>query len=478
MPRHDDPTQPDEAHGSNAPQPIRALRDWLDHLAKQGRLAVLPPDIALKFDLAAYAKRLDGQRATLFPRPGGHAIPVVSGLVSDRGWMAEAMGVEPDEMLARFQEAALEPLPCRETTLAPVQEVVHREVDLLKQLPLPTHNEHDGGPYISAGLMITRNPRTGKQNVTIHRCQVNGPDRLGVLLLPRHTHAFVQMAEEAGQPLDAAIVVGIDPLTLLASQAIVPMDQDELEIAGALQRRPLPVVKCLNSEIRVPAEAEIVIEGRFLPNVRELEGPFGEFPQYYGPRAKRHVMEVTAVTHRKDAIFHTIVGGGLEHLLLGAIPKEATLLAHLRRNFPNVLDVHLSPGGVMRYHLFVKIKKRQDGEAKNIMMGAFAGSFDLKQVVVVDDDVDIHNPTEVEWAMATRFQADRDLLIVGESQNSKLDPSTRDGVGAKMGIDATKPLSAPEMTFKRIRVPGEEKIDVAEVLKRRTTADWRGALKP
>jgi 2,5-furandicarboxylate decarboxylase 1 len=326
--------------------------------------------------------------------------------------------------------------------------------------------------------MITRNPRTGKQNVTIHRCQVNGPDRLGVLLLPRHTHAFVQMAEEAGQPLDAAIVVGIDPLTLLASQAIVPMDQDELEIAGALQRRPLPVVKCLNSEIRVPAEAEIVIEGRFLPNVRELEGPFGEFPQYYGPRAKRHVMEVTAVTHRKDAIFHTIVGGGLEHLLLGAIPKEATLLAHLRRNFPNVLDVHLSPGGVMRYHLFVKIKKRQDGEAKNIMMGAFAGSFDLKQVVVVDDDVDIHNPTEVEWAMATRFQADRDLLIVGESQNSKLDPSTRDGVGAKMGIDATKPLSAPEMTFKRIRVPGEEKIDVAEVLKRRTTADWRGALKP
>jgi 2,5-furandicarboxylate decarboxylase 1 len=478
MPRHDDPIQPDEAHGSNAPQPVRALRDWLDHLAKQGRLAVLPPDIALKFDLAAYAKRLDGQRATLFPRPGGHAIPVVSGLVSDRGWMAEAMGVEPGEMLARFQEAALEPLPCRETTPAPVQEVVHRQVDLLKQLPLPTHNEHDGGPYISAGLMITRNPRTGKQNVTIHRCQVNGPDRLGVLLLPRHTHAFVQMAEEAGQPLDAAIVVGIDPLTLLASQAIVPMDQDELEIAGALQRRPLPVVKCLNSEIRVPAEAEIVIEGRFLPNVRELEGPFGEFPQYYGPRAKRHVMEVTAVTHRKDAIFHTIVGGGLEHLLLGAIPKEATLLAHLRRNFPNVLDVHLSPGGVMRYHLFVKIKKRQDGEAKNIMMGAFAGSFDLKQVVVVDDDVDIHNPTEVEWAMATRFQADRDLLIVGESQNSKLDPSTRDGVGAKMGIDATKPLSAPEMTFKRIRVPGEEKIDVAEVLKRRTTADWRGALKP
>jgi hypothetical protein len=174
----------------------------------------------------------------------------------------------------------------------------------------------------------------------------------------------------------------------------------------------------------VPAEAEIVIEGRFLPGVREPEGPFGEFPQYYGARADREVMEMVAVTHRKDAIFHTIVGGGLEHLVLGAIPKEATLLAHLRRNFPNVLDVHLSPGGVMRYHLFVKLRKDQEGQGKNVILGAFAGSFDLKHVIVVDEDVDIHNPTEVEWAVATRFQADRDLVIVPESQGSKLDPST------------------------------------------------------
>jgi 2,5-furandicarboxylate decarboxylase 1 len=236
------------------------------------------------------------------------------------------------------------------------------------------------------------------------------------------------------------------------------------------------VVKCVTSEVRVPAEAEIVIEGRILPGVREPEGPFGEFPQYYGPRANREVMEVLAVTHRKDAIFHTIVGGGLDHQLLGAIPKEATLLTHLRRSFPNVLDVHLSPGGVMRYHLFVKLKKTQEGQAKNVIMGAFAGSFDLKHVIVVDDDVDIHNPTEVEWAMATRFQADRDLLIVPESQGSKLDPSNRDGVGAKMGIDATKPVDAAEMVFKRIRVPGEDKIDAAGTIARATTADWRSKL--
>jgi 2,5-furandicarboxylate decarboxylase 1 len=461
--------------GSNRPQPVRSLRDWLDHLAARDRLALIRDGVGLRFELAAIAKKLDGKRATLFPKPDGHAVPVVSGLVSSRAWIAEAMGVEPDEMLARFQDAALHPIPWQEVTAAPAQEVVHRQVDLAAQLPLPIHNEHDSGPYITAGLLIVRNPRTGVQNVSIHRLQLSAPNRLGVLLLPRHAHMFFDMAEQAGAPLPVAIVVGIDPLTLLASQAIAPIDTDELELAGALQRRPLPVVKCLTSELRVPAEAEIVLEGKLLPQVREEEGPFGEFPQYYGERAKRHVMEIEAVTHRRDPIFHTIVGGGLEHLLLGAIPREATLLSHLQRSFPNVRDVHLSLGGVGRYHLYVQIAKRQEGEAKNVMLGAFAGHYDVKQVIVVDDDVDIHNPAEVEWAVATRFQADCDLVVIPNSQGSKLDPSTRDGVGAKMGLDATKPLAAAEMVFKRIRVPGEERVDLDWAVAG-SGAEWRKAL--
>jgi 2,5-furandicarboxylate decarboxylase 1 len=434
------------------------------------------PGIGLKFELAALAKRLDGVQATLFPRPGGHRIPVLSGLVSNRQWMAEAMAVEPAQMLSRFQDAALNPLPWREVEAAPAQEVVHRDVDLAALLPLPTHNEYDSGPYITAGLMIARNPATGKQNVAIHRCQLSGPNRLGVLLLPRHTHMFYEIAEQAGEPLPVAIAISVDPLTLLASQAIAPLDADELEIAGALHGRPLPVVKCLTSDLRVPAEVEIVVEGHLLPQVREPEGPFGEFPQYYGEPADRHVIEVEAVTHRRDALFHTIVGGGLEHLLLGAIPREATLLAHLRRSFPNVRDVHLSRGGVCRYHLYVQIAKRQDGEAKNVMLGAFAGHYDVKQVIVVDEDVNIHDPTEVEWAVATRFQADRDLVIISESQGSKLDPSTRNGVGAKMGLDATKPLSAGEMAFKRIRVPGEDMVDIEAALERIAPTAWRKAI--
>ena len=452
---------------------VTSLRDWLDHLAAHDRLAVIRPGVGLRHELAAISKRLDGERATFFPRPGGHDIAVVSGLLGDRRWIADAMGVPGSEVLAGFADAAANPLPWREVTDAPVQEVVHEHVDLLSQLPIPTHNELDSGPYISAGLLIARNPRTGIQNVSIHRCQISGPDELGVLLLPRHTNAFFEMAEQQGEALEIAIVIGVDPLTALASQAIVPIDHDELEIAGALHGAPLEVVRCLTNQVRVPANAEIVLEGRILPRVRAPEGPFGEFPQYYGERADRHVAKIDRITHRRNPIFHTIVGGANEHLLLGAIPREATLLGHLKRSFPSVRDVHLSMGGVGRYVLYVQMQKRSEGEAKNVILGAFGGHYDLKTVIVVDEDVNIHNAREVEWAVTTRFQADRDLVVIANAQGSKLDPSTNNGVGAKMGLDATVRLDAPAGKFTRIRVPGEESVDLAAVVD--TAADWRSA---
>jgi 2,5-furandicarboxylate decarboxylase 1 len=320
--------------------------------------------------------------------------------------------------------------------------------------------------------LIARNPRTGAQNVAIHRCQISGPDRIGILLLPRHTHHYFRMAEESGDALEVALVIGVHPVCLLASQAIAALDEDEMEIAGALLGRPIEMVKCRTNAVRVPAHAEIVIEGRILPKVREPEGPFGEFPQYYGPRANREVLKVDAVTHRANPIFHTIVGGGAEHLILGGVPREATLLEHLQRSFPGVVDVRLTRGGVRRYHLVVKLDKKSNGEPKNVIMGAFGGHYDVKQVVVVDLDVDIDSPHEVEWAIATRFQADRDLVVVSGAQGSKLDPSTDDGISAKMGIDATKPVEAEPLVFKRIHVRGEEDVDLGEALQQ----DPRSAL--
>ena len=442
------------------------MRAWLAHLAATGRLAVVRDGVSLDFELAAIAKRLDGVKATFFPHPGGHAIPVVSGFMGKRAWIAEALGVEESELLAHVRDAVDHPLPWREvpSAQAPVQQEMHEHADIRSLLPIPRHNEHDSAPYICAGLVVARNPKTGIQNVSINRIQVNAPDRMAMLILPRHLHAFQRAAEAAGDALPIAIVIGASPAALLASQAVLPIDHDELEVAGALERRPLPVVKCQTSDVRVPAHAEIVIEGRVLPGVRELEGPFGEFPKYYSPQEKREVIAIDRITHRHRPIYHTIVPAAMEHLLLGGIPREATLLVHLKRSFPNVLDVHLAPGGVCRYHLYVQMRKTREGEPKNVILGAFGGHYDLKQVIVVDEDVDVHDPEQVEWAVATRFQPDRDLVVVSGAQGSILDPSTDRGIGAKWGLDATRPLAYEGLAFTKIRIPGEEDVDLARVV--------------
>jgi 2,5-furandicarboxylate decarboxylase 1 len=444
------------------------LRDWLFRLEQTDRLAIAHPGVDLTFELAGIANRYDGTRALVAPGPKGHPQGVViSGLLSRREWMAEALGIASEDLLPVFQRAAMNPIAPVEIADAPCQQTVHdKDIDLTRLLPIPTHNEHDSGAYITAGLVICRNPKTGIQNVSIHRLQVSGPRELGALLLPRHTLAFFSAAEAKDEDLDVAVVIGSAPACLLASQAIVPIDFDELGIAGALGNAPVEVVRCKGSEIVVPANAEIVIEGHIRANRRAPEGPFGEFPQYYGERADRHVFEIDCVTTRRNPLFHTIVGGGLEHLILGCIPREATILNALQQLFPTVLDVHLPPGGTCRYHLYVKMRKMHRGEAKNVILGALASHYDVKHVVVVDEDVDIHNPEMVEWAVATRFQADRDLLIVPGGQGSKLDPSTDDGHGAKMGLDTTVPLGAPSFRFKRIRVPGQAEIDLDAVTDR------------
>ena len=398
--------------------PHRSLRGWLAHLAATGRLAVAREGVPLAHHLAAVAKRLDGHQAVCFPRPDGHAVPVVSGFMSRRAWIAEAMGVPESGLLAAYRAAAERPLASRLVPAgeAPCQQVVHRGDtlrDVRELLPVPTHSEHDNGPYITAGLVIARNPVTGVQNVSINRIQVHAPDRMAILMLPRHLHAFHQAAEARGEDLPVAVVIGCDPLTMLASQAIAPIDADELEIAGALHGEPLPVTRCLSNGVHVPAEAEIVIEGRILASVRELEGPFGEFPKYYSAREHREVIQVDAVTTRRDPVFHTIVPAEMEHLLLGSIPREATLLSLLQRSHPGVRDVHLSIGGVGRYHLHVKLRKTHEGQPRNVILCALGAHYDIKQVTVVDEDVDVHDPQQVEWAVATRFQADRDLIVAG-----------------------------------------------------------------
>lgn len=443
----------------------RSMREWLSVLEASGGIRHVARAVGREFELAAIGKAADQKHALFFDKVQGSDMPVVTGLASTRATFAKALGVEPAKLVETFSHAQANPRPCVtvERDQAPVKEVVSLDVDL-GRLPIPIHHEKDGGPYITAGVVIAKDPVSGERNLSIHRLQVLAPNRLGILILPRHLHHFFRAAEMAGKPLDVAIAIGLDPILLLASQAIAPLGFDEYTIASALYENPLELVKGETIDVEVPAHAEIVLEGRLLPNVRETEGPFGEYPKYYGPASLKPVVELTAITTRRNPIYHTIVAATMEHLLLGAIPRECGMLSVIREAVPNVRAVHLTPGGTCRYHAVVSLDKQNEGEARNVMFAAFSSSQEVKRVVVVDGDVDIFDPVDVEWAIATRFQAASDAVIVPRALGNKLDPSSDDGISDKMGLDATIPLDAPPERFERIRIPGEKEVDLAACL--------------
>lgn len=447
----------------------KSLRTWLKHLDKQEQIKIIDKNVSLAYEIAAVTKAFDGNQAVYFSSVEEYEVPVVAGTATTRKQFANTLNVDEIEVNQKFLKALDNPIPSKtiESSQAPVHEnvILDREVDLLKSFPIPIHHEKDAGNYISAGLSIAKDPLSGTQNVSIHRLQVTSKNRLGALILPRHLYSFYKSAEEKGVPLDIAIVIGVDPVITLASQAIAPFGQDEMEIAGALKGEPVPVVRCKTIDVEVPAHAEIVLEGRILPHIREPEGPFGEFPKYYGPKSDKEVIEITAVTHRNNPIFQTILAASYEHLLLGGIPREASILRSLRDTVPTISNVHLTLGGTSRYHLIVQMQKRNEGEVKNVILAAFASHYDVKHVIVVDEDVDIFNLEEVEWAIATRFQAEKDLIIIDGALGSKLDPSTENGIGSKLGFDCTVPLNVEPMRFEKIQIPGLQKLKIEDYIK-------------
>jgi len=444
---------------------MKSLRDWLKDLDSKGLLKTVRREVDREFELSGLGKKADGKFALLFDNVKGATVPVVTGIASTREMFASALGVTKDQVVDKFGAAQAAPRDwvVVDKDKAPVKEVISFDVDLSK-LPIPVHHEKDGGPYITAGVLIAKDPNTGISNLAIHRLHVLGPNKLGILMLPRHLWQFYRTAEAQNKPLDIAIAIGLDPILMLASQAITPLGVDEYTIASALYEEPLELVKGETVDLEVPAHAEIVLEGRLLPHVREVEGPFGEYPKYYGPASPKPVIELTAITTRQSPIYHTIVPATMEHLLLGAIPREGGMLQVIRSAVPNTIAVHLTPGGTCRYHVVASIEKQNEGEAKNVMFAAFSSSQEVKRVVVVDKDVDIFDPLDVEWAIATRCQAGRDVVIVERALGNKLDPSSDEGISDKMGIDATVPYGADPFRFERIRIPGETDLNLKDYI--------------
>jgi 2,5-furandicarboxylate decarboxylase 1 len=442
---------------------INDFRDWIEHLEAGGRLRRVKRSVRLRHELAALSQKLDGESAVLFEATDGAPMPVAANIACRREWYAEAIGVAPERL---SQEVRLR----QEVRIAPeavpdapfLEKVVSKNIDVLKRLPLPTYHELDGGPYISAGVFFAKDPDTGEGNVSIHRMQALGPDLFGLLVLPRHLKGMLRRAGERGEALKVAVCVGLDPLLLMASQLVLAPGEDELSAAGGLRGRAVEVAPAPWSGIPVPAGAEIVIEGEIPPGELRREGPFGEFPRYYSPAAEREVFRVKSIAMRKDPVFYSIVAAGFDHLLMGAVPREAALLHDLRKAVPSVTGATLPLSGAGRYHCVIQLDKQNEGEGKSALMAALASHYDVKHAICVDRDIDIHDPAEVDWALATRFQADRDMFVVPGAWGSRLDPSAEDGVTAKMGLDATAPVGGLEGAFRSLKIPGAENADFGE----------------
>lgn len=422
---------------------IDDLRSFLDVLGRHGAIHDITAPVDRVHELGAILKACEQDgRATWFHDVKGSSIPVVGGVLGSHERIALAVGCSRDELGARLEAATHAPQPCIEVRYpAPCQQVSMEPVDL-GRLPVPVHAPLDGGPFINGGVVIGRDPISGRQNLSYVRLQVKGPDRIGVNLNQwRHLREFFETAEARGDNLPFCVALGVDPVLMIA--AAFRYDGDEYEIAGALRGRPIETVRAKTCDLLVPATAEIVLECEILAHEREEEGPMAEYTGHYSGVAKQSVGRVKAITHRRHPIFETIAGASFEHLLLGtAVTREPKLKQLALAASPRVRDVLLPPYA-SGFLALIAMDKPKPGEPRNVAIAALNSHVNISVVVVVDVDVNIFNPTDVLWALSTRVRWDRDISVIAGTLGNELHPSADDdGVIAKVLVDATL---APEL---------------------------------
>lgn len=442
---------------------FRDLEGFIERLEVTGELLRVQEELSPTYEIAAAMSYLDRRtgKAVLFEKVKGTTVPVVGLLLGTRRRLAmalEAQGDVTEEYLARCARP-VKPVIVDD---GPVQEVVIKDsLHVLREMPVLTHHERDAGPYLTSAVTIAKDPETGIRGMGIHRVQVKDSDRLGIFLGTPPLSEFLKKAEAKNQPLEVAIVVGMDPLSWFSSVAWAPSGVDKFDIAGALAQSSIPLVKCKTIGVEVPASAEFVLEGYIAPHVRETEGPFGETTGYY-LTYDNPVVRIKALTRRKKPIYHALMPLTGEGMVIKGVSWEAENLRAVQSHFPNVKKLHLTTPSVGT-HSIVQVEKKSKDEVAKIIDHIFSLGSYIKMVVVVDSDVDIFDPAEVEWALATRFQADADILI-RSGLGSPIDPSNKEGnVSAKLGIDATVPLDS-RGTFQKIAVAEEASSTVKSIL--------------
>ncbi|WP_026476202.1 UbiD family decarboxylase [Alkaliphilus transvaalensis] len=437
------------------------LRGALDQLNKIEELQQCNVEVDPKYELGAVLKYFNNEKPILFNKVKGYNMPVVGGLFGNREIYYKMMQTNQEERLFKFMEAIANPQPVKRLSDGPVKEnIITRNIDLQRILPIPTFHGGDSSSFITAGIVVVKDPDTGKNHTSVRRLQINRGNEMSILVASPLANSQYRIKEAQNKPLEVAIILGYDYEFLLASQiSSETYGVDKYEVDSALRGEPLELVKCHTVDLEVPAYSEIVIEGVMPPHKREIEGPFGELMGYYGAIAPHPVVEVSCIMHRNNPIFQTAFPCREEHLSNGLI-REVELFTTLQK-LVKVKDVNVTVSGGCRFHAIASIEKQKDGDGKTAIIGALASSKDVKHVVIVDEDVDIYSHDDIEWAIASRVQASKDLVIIPDGLGSGLEPShLMRGVTDKLGIDATKPLGEMRKQFERAIIPGYEQIDI------------------
>jgi 2,5-furandicarboxylate decarboxylase 1 len=423
---------------------VDSLRSYLEVLADAGQLVHIAGEVSLEHELANVAATLarQGGGGVLFEKPHASPWPVFTNAVVNQHQAALALGCSVDQVSDRIGRALIPqngilPAP-RVGEEAPWKQNVLRgeQVDIRK-LPIPTHGAHDGGPFITGGVTVCRDPDSGRGNLSYNRMQVLGPHTFGFNVNEwRHVMQFYKVHQARNEPLPVAIAIGLDPAIMIAAGC--RYDGDELSIAGALRGAAVPVTRGVTVDLDIPFHCEIVIEGCLPPHTRQKEGPLAEFHGYYGELWESPTFEVSAICYRDQPIFQTILPGWDEHIYIGnVLPRGPLLLQFVRHVSKNVTGLHIPPYG-NGFAAIVQIRKSNPGEPKNVCMAAFTAHVNIAKVIVVDEDVNIYDPADVLWALTNRVDWSRDSFLVPGAQGHEMDP-TADvrGVQTKIGIDAT-----------------------------------------
>lgn len=443
------------------------LRCYLAALEEAGQLARIEKEVDPRHEIAGVMLKAaqQGKPALLFENVKGHNIPVAANLCASRERLALALGVAARAVRDAYRERVTRPLPVETVHSGPCQEEVFSSVDL-GSLPIITAHELDAGPYITAGIVIVKDPRSGVYNASFQRILPLAKNRAAIYI-GRSSDLMRCYQESGDDPLPIAVAIGLHPAFLLAAAVKFPFHVSELEIAGALRREPVRMVRAASVPLEVPASAEIILEGRLLPRVTEPEGPFGEYTGYYGagsiaPRPSQ-VIEFTALTQRRRPIYQALTSGptlGHESSYLSCLAKEAIVLQAGMAVSPAVKVVNIM---LSRYIAVIQVdEKRRKGDVSQIMAAAFSAVEYLKYVIVVDEDVDVESYSDVFWAISTRVDPGKDILIFPKMRMEPLDPSTEE-MCDKVGIDATVPLERRE-GFTRTKIPNFERINLEDYL--------------